>query len=100
MENKVCARPMYKCAVCGEVYESIAQRMNCEQACLKRQEEEAKKIAEAKKAAEYEARLAEVDAAFDKAYKLRDKLVEDYGEYHYNHKLNDLSSVIEALFGI
>ena len=44
--DKICAKPMYKCAICGEVYDSIAQRMNCEQTCLKKQEEEAKKAAE------------------------------------------------------
>lgn len=100
MENKVCAKPMYKCAVCGEVYDSIAQRMQCEQTCLKRQEEEERKAAEAKRAAEYETRVKEVNMAFDKAYELRDKLVADYGEYHYSHKLNDLGSVIEVLFGV
>ena len=93
-------KTMYKCAICGEVYDSIAQRMNCEQTCLKKQEEEERKAAEAKKAAEYEARVAEVNMAFEKAYELRDKLVEDYGEYHYYHKFNDLGSVIEALFGV
>ena len=88
MENKVCAKPMYKCAVCGEVYDSIAQRMNCEQACLKRQE------------AEYNARIEEVNAAFEKAYKLRDKLVADYGEYYYSHRFENLDSVFKELFGI
>lgn len=81
MENK---KPMYKCAVCGEVYDSIAQRMNCEQTCLKKKEEEERKAAEAKKAAEYETRKKEVDAAFDHAYELRDKLLKDYGSYAYH----------------
>ena len=90
MENKVCAKPMYKCAVCGEVYDSIAQRMNCEQTCLKKQEEEERKAAEAKKAAEYETRVKEVNMAFEKAYELRDKLVEDYGECKYQRKFNSI----------
>lgn len=97
MENKVCAKPMYKCAVCGEVYESIAQRMNCEQTCLKKQAEEERKAAEAKKKAEYDARVYEVDAAFKKAYELRDKFVEDYGEYK---KYDNLDDVIRFLFGV
>lgn len=88
--NKICATPMYKCAVCGEVYNSIAQRMNCEQICLKKQEEEERKAAEAKKAAEYAARVDEVNMAFEKAYELRDKLVEDYDEYKYNRKFNSI----------
>lgn len=79
MEKKT----MYKCAICGGAYDSIAQRMNCEQKCLKKKEEEERKAAELKKAAEYEARHKEVDAAFDHAYELRDKMVNDYGSYVY-----------------
>lgn len=84
MDNKVCAKPMYKCAVCDEVYDSIAQRTKCEQACLKKQEEEERKAAELKKAEEYEARKNEVDDAFNKAYELKDKFVQDYGRYTYS----------------
>ncbi len=106
MENKVCTKPMYKCAVCGGVYDSIAQRMNCEQICLKKQEEEERKAAEAKKAAEYKARIEEVNMAFEKAYELRDKLVEDYGEFKYKRKLNNidecknLDDVFNLIFGV
>lgn len=101
MENKICETPMYKCAVCGEVYDSIAQRMNCEQTCLKRQEEEERKAAEAKRAAEYENRVAEVNMAFDHAYELRDKLVADYGEFKYHYrKFDNLDDVFKSLFGI
>lgn len=89
MENKVCAKPMYKCAVCGEVYDSIAQRVNCEQTCLKKQEEEARKAAELKKAAEYESRKNEVDMAFNNAYELKDKFVADYGRYTYNKPVSN-----------
>lgn len=105
--NKICATPKYKCAVCGEVYDFIAQRMNCEQACLKKQEEEERKAAEAKKAAEYEARVKEVNMAFEKAYELKDKLAEDYGEFHqYKRKLNNvdecknLDDVFSFIFGV
>lgn len=105
--NKICATPMYKCAVCGEVYDSIAQRMNCEQTCLKKQEEEERKAAEAKKAAEYEARIKEVNMAFEKAYELKDKLMEDYDEeFKYKRKFNNidecknLDDVLNFIFGV
>lgn len=84
MDNKICAKPMYKCAVCGEVYDSIEQRMNCEQTCLKKKAEEERKAAELKREAEYAVRKEEVDAAFDHAFELRDKLVRDYGSYVYH----------------
>ena len=71
--NKICATPKYKCAVCDQIYDSIAQRMHCEQACLKKTEEEERKAAEEKKMAEYDARLTEVNNAFKKAYDLKNK---------------------------
>lgn len=104
--DKMCAKPMYKCGICGEVYDSIAQRMNCEQTCLKKQEEEERQAAEAKKAAEYKARVEEVNMAFEKAYELRDKLVEDYGESKYQRKCNsldeckNLDDVFSFIFGV
>ena len=97
MENKAYARPMYKCAVCGEVYSSIAQRMNCEQACLKNQEEEERKAAEAKKKEEQEARKAEVDMAIEYAEKLLNAYIDDYGTYH---KCDDLDDVFRFFFGM
>lgn len=84
MDDKVGTKTVYKCAVCGEVYDSIAQRMGCEQACLKKQEEDERKATELKKAAEYETRKNEVDEAFNKAYELKDKFIQDYGRYTYN----------------
>ena len=97
MGNKVCEKPMYKCAVCGGVYDSIAQRMNCEQTCLKKQEEEAKKVAERRKAAEYEARKREVDEAFNRAYELKEKFLNDYDSYTYNKPVsNNFRDVIHS----
>ena len=89
MENKTYAKPMYKCAVCGEIHDSIAKRMNCEQACLKKKEEEERKAAERKKEAEYATRKAEVDAAFDHAYDLRNKFLKDYDSYTYSKTINN-----------
>lgn len=91
MDNKVCAKPTYKCAVCGEVYDSIAQRMICEQTCLKKQEEEERKIAELKRVVDYENLKKKVDDAFDNAYKLKDEFVKDYGRYVYNKTINNLN---------
>lgn len=97
--NKICATPMYKCAVCGEVYDSIAQRMNCEQACLKKKEEEERKAAEEKKIAEYDARLEEVNNAFKKAYDLKNKFDADYADLKYR-KCDNLDDVFKLIFGV
>lgn len=83
MENKTYKKPVYKCAICGEVYETIPKRMNCEQACLKKQEEEARKAEETKKEIEYAARKAKVDQAYETFVELRNQFVKDYGSYEY-----------------
>lgn len=81
MENK----KNYMCAICGTAYETIAGRAKCECACIAKQEEKAKKEAEAKKNEEFNARMEEVVKAFEYACELGDKLREDYGvAYSYN----------------
>lgn len=81
MENQIYNKPMYKCGICGEVYDSIPERVKCEQSCLKKQEEEAKKAAEAKKNAEKNVRKKEVQDAIENANKLLTNFVKDYGSY-------------------
>lgn len=77
------ARLAYKCGVCGKEYESIKDRAECEIRCSKKKEEEERLAAAKKKAEEKAARKKAVDEAFDKAYKLKDEYVKDYGSYVY-----------------
>ena len=99
MENNMFIKPIYKCGVCGIEHESIVARANCELACTKRVEEEAKKAAEAKKKAEQKARMAEVDAAFEAADKLMKAYIEDYGSYTYavTMDIEDVKDGLDAL---
>ena len=77
---------VYACAICGKEHNSILSRAKCEIECANRVEEEAKKAEEAKKQAEHNARVEEVNKAFDHAYKLKDELIKDYGgPYVYNY---------------
>ena len=96
--NAMYCKPIYKCGICSKEYSTIAERSNCEQTCLKKQEEEeAKKAAERKKAAEYEARKREVDEAFNRAYELREKFLKDYDSYTYNKPVsNNFRDVIHS----
>ena len=89
-ENKMYTKPQYKCGICGKIYESIQDRTNCEQSCLKKQQEEEKKAAEAKKKAEQKSRQQEVSAALDNAYALINKYIEDYGKFEYSGKYKGL----------
>lgn len=89
-ENKMYTKAQYKCGVCGEIYDSIQDRMNCEMKCLKKQEQEAKAAADAKKKAEQNARRTEVTKALENAYTLLSKYIKDYGSYEYNGNLKDL----------
>ena len=84
-DNKMYTQPMYKCAICGSIHESIPARIKCETVCYQKQELEAKKAAEAKKKEEQTARKKEVDDAFDKAMQLREAYLKDYDTYTYEY---------------
>ena len=86
MENKIYANPKYKCAICGSIFDEISERVKCESACLKKQAEEAKKVAEEKNRIEQKARKAELDLAIEKAIALKDAYIKDYGSYRYVSK--------------
>ena len=108
VENKVCCKPMYKCAICGEVYESVLERAQCESACLEKQEKEVRMAEEAKKREEQLTRKAEVDAAYDnytemyaRYVKLKNNYLKDYGCYEhniYNCDLLNVKSLCDYLF--
>lgn len=96
--NSIYSKPMYKCAVCGEVYDSIVDRMNCEMKCIKLQEEEKKKAEAEKKAAEKKSDFTEASAALDNAFTLVNKCIEKHGIFKYNGKLKDLDFINMDLF--
>ena len=83
MENNMYFKPQYKCAICGEIYDDLKKRINCETACLKKQEEEEKRAMEAKKKEEQAVRKAEVDELIKKTAEAIEKYVEDYGGYEF-----------------
>lgn len=82
MENNIYGKLQYKCGICGSVYESIEERMNCEMACIKKQKEAEKKAIAEKMRKEKEARKKELDAAIKHAAKLLEAWNKDYGFYH------------------
>lgn len=83
----------YKCGICDTVYDSVADRHNCEVSCLKKQKEEEKRAAEEKLKAEKKERFAEASAALENALALVNKCVEDYGSFQYNGKLDILDKL-------
>lgn len=84
-KNKMYTKQVFKCGICGKEYFDVQDRANCELNCYKKQQEEAKKAAEAKKLAEKAARKKEVDDALDKAMQLRNAYIKDYGCYVYDN---------------
>lgn len=80
--NNIYGKLQYKCGICGSVYDSIESRMECEQSCIKKQKEAAKKAELAKLKAEKEARKEELDKAIKHAAKLLEAWNKDYGFYH------------------
>lgn len=84
--DKMYTKKAFKCSICNKEYEDAMDRARCELACGKKQQEEAKKAAEAKKKEMKIADESQVDEAFAAAYKLRDEFVKKYGAYSYVHK--------------
>ena len=74
----------YKCGICGKDYATIPERMNCEQSCIKKQHEEERKAAEAKRVAKQKLRKEAVDEAIKRAAKLQNEYIRDYGHYEYD----------------
>ena len=101
--NKMAAKPMYKCGICDTTYDSIEERTACEQACLQKQKEEAKKAELERKTKEREARYEEVCAALDHDNKLKKAYLEDYGCFVYETDMNyvyenDFSDLVKKLW--
>ena len=86
-DNKIYCKPIYKCGICSKEYPSVQERMNCEMACVKKQQEEEKRAAAAKKAAEQKMRKTAVDEAIERAVKLQNDYVKDYGHYEYEGEI-------------
>lgn len=92
-QNNFYYKPAYKCGICGTEHSDVLSRAKCEIACTEKKAEEERKAAELKKETEYATRKAEVDAAFDHAYELRDKMVKDYGSYTYSKVVNNVNDL-------
>jgi uncharacterized protein YaiL (DUF2058 family) len=90
MENKMCTKLQYKCAICGEVYDELKDRVNCETKCIKKQEEEAKQAAELKKQQEHAARKADTDAKVKAMIDAVNAYIKDYGFYTYDGEVSNL----------
>lgn len=88
-ENEIYTKLKYKCAICGEIYDSIADRVNCEQTCLKKYEEEQKKLAEQIKNAEKERRKTEVVDSLNHSVDLLRNYIKDYGNCDFSDHMDD-----------
>ena len=101
-EKNVNCKTTYKCGICGNTYDFVQDRMNCEMACVKKQMEEKKKAEAEKKIAEKKMRKEAVDEAVINAIRLINAFSKDYGSYEYGDGIiNDciLPSRIWHYFG-
>ena len=76
---------MYKCEICGNSYENLEDRIDCEVKCLEARKVAEEKRKQAERDAEKETRRAEVEAAQQKYLDLLSKYVEDYGIFSVNN---------------
>lgn len=98
MENKMYAKPQYKCAICGTIFDDLRDRINCEAECLMKQEVEEKKAAELKKKEAQETSNAHVTKLINEAYAALTEHIDKYGEYeHENEDEDDMSNMIKFL---
>ena len=70
--------PIYKCAFCGKRYKSAVDRANCEIECDKQIKKRTQEEKEKKLLAEKEARLKEVNEAYNHYVELKKQFNKDY----------------------
>ena len=98
MENTIYNKPMYKCAICDAIYDTVVDRMNCEAACIKKSEDEARKIADEQRQAERNERKKEVEVAICTANDLLRQYLNDYGSYDFYCDLSDITENYEPFW--
>ncbi len=69
----------YKCGICGNEYDSVLTRAQCELACAKKLEA----AEEAKKKEEQKMRKDAIDEGIKRLHKMLTDYVNDYGHYEY-----------------
>ncbi len=98
-DNKMYAKPQYKCAICGKTYKTVSERATCEMACSKRLEEEQKKLIEAQKQAEKYKRREELTKKIADTNQALQDFIRDYGSYSYGgNEINNLSHLLLNYF--
>lgn len=78
----------------------LAEKKHVEELEAARKRKEDAEIKQKALVIEREKRKIEVDAAFETAYKLRDKYVKDYGQYRFEYGLPAYTGSLLNLFGI
>lgn len=71
----------YTCALCGKHYGTVEERNECEARCIRKQKEEAKKIAAQEKAKQQEADAKKIREDFKALSDAISEYVEKYDEY-------------------
>ena len=71
----------YTCALCGKHYATVEERNECEARCIRKQKEEAKKIAAQEKAKQQEADANKIRDDFKALSDAISEYVDKYDEY-------------------
>lgn len=71
----------YTCALCGKHYATVEERNECEARCIRKQKEEAKKIAAQEKAKQQEADAKKICEDFKALSDAISEYVDKYDEY-------------------
>lgn len=88
----------FVCGICGKEYSNVGDRAACETMCLKKLEEERKKIEAAKMREEKAARTTRLNNLCDQFMKEYGEYVRDYGSYTYSGESHVTWPNLKSLF--
>lgn len=96
-DNKIYAKTMYKCGVCGNTYEELEDRVACESACLKKKKEEVTRAEKLKYEADKKKHYEDTVDACKKADNMIREHIARYGEFNLPNTLS-FSEIFNYIF--
>lgn len=111
MENEVkdvnIPKKMYKCAVCGKIYDNIQDRMNCERKCIEEVKAKNEELLKAKREQEKLDMEKDINNAANKYYEMLNNYIDKYKTYpkvtiknNFRRSYEDLRSPFDEILNI
>lgn len=95
VKNNIVGKPMYKCGICGKVYDNIEDRMNCEKKCIHDLKVKNEKIKQEQKEKERKSMEDSINGLANQYYNMIDKYINIYHTYP-NVTINNKNNTINV----